>query len=95
MGDGGTGIGHLFQDGLGMVIEHLAGIRADNALGTAVQELGTQFFFQLAQLLGQGGLCNMQYERGTRQRAVESPASSGQHQDRRGQLRLYKREGAI
>lgn len=53
-----------------MVVKHLAGVGADHALGTAVQELGAQFLFKLAQLLGQGGLCNMQYQCGPRQRSV-------------------------
>jgi hypothetical protein len=44
-----------------MLIEDLAGIRADHALRRAVQQLCAEFVFELAQLLGQRRLRHVQH----------------------------------
>ena len=64
------GVGHLLQDGLRVLVEHLAGVGAEHALGGAVQQLRAQLLLQLAQLLGQRRLRDVQHQRGARQRAV-------------------------
>jgi hypothetical protein len=70
LGDGRARIGYLFQDGLGVLIKNLAGVGAQHAMGRAVQQLGAEFFLELAQLLGERRLRHVQYLGGTRQRAV-------------------------
>jgi hypothetical protein len=70
LGDGRARVGHLLQDGLRMFIKDLAGIGAEDAVGRAVQQLGAEFFLELAQLLGQRRLRHVQHQRRARQRAV-------------------------
>ena len=53
-----------------MFVKHLARVRAEHALGRAVQQLHAQFLFQLAQLLRQGRLRHVQDQGRARQRAV-------------------------
>jgi hypothetical protein len=53
-----------------MFVKDLAGIGAEDAVGGAVQQLGAEFLFELAQLLGQRRLRHVQHQRSARQGPV-------------------------
>ena len=65
-----AGVGHLLQDRLGVLVEDFSGVGAQHALGRTVQQPGAKLVFQLAQLLGQRRLGDVQDQGGARQRTV-------------------------
>jgi hypothetical protein len=64
------GVLHLLQDRQRVLIEDLAGIGGNHALGRAVQQLRRHLVFQLADLLGQRRLGDVQHPCRPRERTV-------------------------